>query len=526
MKRLRVITMLFILISGWQVHAQIDVTYCRAQWSLSPDDKQISGKVTTHFKPTSESINTIDFDLSGRLHVDKIVCRGIEVSFKHKSNKIVIALPAAVEAGCTDSVEIEYHGTPVATCFGSIVWDKMTQICWTLSEPYGARDWWPCRQNLTDKIDSMDIHLTCPTIYKAVTNGKLIGYTESGDQHTVHYKLRHPINYYTVGLAVGNYEVAESETVLSNGDKVEIADYYYSSTTYNNKNSKRIANFMNFFSDYWIPYPYADEKYGQVCINGKESFESQTISVLSQTDIGTVAHELAHQWFGNYVTCGSWKDLWINEAFATFSELLMTEKFYSDLAIEWKKYTINSALSSKRTIFNADTANPDALFDVPTIYNKSAMTLLMLRNEIGAEAFQRGCRAILEKYANGFATINDAKLCFEAAADTSLTDFFNNWINGIGYPIYTIKCNLTEPGKTTISLKQTTSHSSVKFYPLHVTIRLEGKDDYKDVQLHNISPQQNLVVETDFNVENVIFDPECNILCKWNVVYQKVKKER
>ena len=502
----------------------IDVTYCRAQWSFSPDVKQISGKVTTHFKPTSESINTIDFDLSGRLHVDKIVCHGVEVPFKHQSNKIVITLPAAVGVGCVDSVEIEYHGTPVPTCFGSIGWDKLTNTCWTLSEPYGARDWWPCRQNLTDKIDSMDIYVTCPTIYKAVANGRFIGYTESGNEHTAHYKLRHLINYYTVGLAVGNYEAAESMAELSNGDKVGIFDYYYSIANYDNKNLRRIANFMNFFSDYWIPYPYADEKYGQVCIKGKASFESQTISVLSQTDIGTVAHELAHQWFGNYVTCASWRDVWINEAFATVSELLMIEKYYSDLAIEWKKYTISSALTSKRAIFNADTVNPDLVFDVPTTYNKSAMTLVMLRNEIGAEAFQMGSRAILEKYANGFATINDARQCFEAAADTSLTEFFNNWIYGNGHPIYTVKCDLTESGKTTISLKQTTSHSSVKFYPMHVIVRLEGKDGYKDVRLHHTSPKQDFVVETDFDVENVVFDPESEILCKCNKIGIKAKK--
>lgn len=479
-----------------------------------------------NFKPTTDSTVSIDFDLSNHLRVDKILYHNEPISFKHKQNKLVIALPDKLIKGVIDSVEIEYHGKPIASGFGSLGVDKKCHLAWTLSQPYGARDWWPCRQNLLDKIDSMDIYVTCPTKYKVATNGRLIGYTDDGDQHTAHYDLRHPANYYTVDIAVGLYDIAEAAATLSDGSKIELIDYYSPMMDYNVKKQKHVANFINFFSDYWIHYPFADEKYGQVMISSKVSFETQTMSFLSQTDIGTMAHELAHQWFGNYVTCGGWKNLWINEAFATFGELLILEKYYSDLSIEWKKYTINNALSSKRAIFNVDTLNPELLFDVSTIYNKSAMTLLMLRNEIGAEAFQKGCRLILEKYANGFATIADAQQCFETAADTSLTDFFKNWIYGIGHPIYTIKYERAAPGKTTINIKQTTSHSSVKFYPMHVTVRLEGKDDYKDVQLYHINPIQDFVVDTDFEVENVIFDPECDILCKWNVVGQKAKKER
>lgn len=516
MKLIKILVFTFAAMAGLRASAQIDVTYCRAQWSFSPDAVYISGIVTTHFKPISASISTIDFDLSNHLRVDSVIQRGKRLGFKHKSNKLVITLPANVEARATDSVSVYYHGKPVPTCFGSVGFDKETHTAWTISQPYGGRDWWPCRQNLLDKIDSMDIHITCPAKYKVASNGLLTGYTEDGDMHTAHYRLRHPANYYTVGMAVGIYNVVESKAMLVSGDSLDIVDYYMPSSQYDGKNLLHLTNFINFFSDFWIPYPFADEKYGQVQVNAHVSIEHQTIPFLAYNDIGVMAHEMAHQWFGNYVTCASWRDLWLHEAFATFGEGMIIEKYYSDLAIEWRKYVQSSALTAKRAISSADTAVTNTLFDIASTYNKSAMTLVMLRNEIGVEAFQKGCRMFLERHANGFAKIDDARQCFEAAADTSLTEFFGKWIYGVGHPIYTIKQGKTVDGKTTITIRQTTSNSSVNFYPLHVVVRLTGEGQQKDFRLHHTKQEQSFVVETDFNVENVTFDPECEILCKWS----------
>lgn len=469
-----------------------------------------------NFKATGKPVGSIDFDLSKNLNVDKIQYHNTILPFTHKKNKLVITLPNTVGADFADSIEIEYHGKTVASGLGSIGFDNHAKIAWTLTQPWGGRDWWPCRQNLADKIDSMDICVTCPAQYKVATNGTLTGYEQNGETHTAHYKLRHPANYYTVGIAVGDFNTSDSVITLANGQSVSLIDYYPPTFDYYKYNLKNTANFLNFFSNYWIPYPFADEKYGQVFISAKLSIEHQTMPFLSFDDIGTMAHEMAHQWFGNYVTCSNWQNIWLNEAFASFGELLILEKYYSDFALKWKDYTKQSALTANRAVFVSDTIHPNALLDVPSTYNKSAMTLVMLRNEIGETAFQKGCRLILEKYANGFASIDNARQCFEAAADTSLTDFFNKWIYGIGNPIYSIKFGKTNNGKTAITIKQTTTHPSVKFYPLHVTVRLSGGNQYKDVRLHHTQQEQVFVVDTNFDVEDVIFDPESDILCSWS----------
>ena len=515
----RILTILIALLSAGCLKAlpSTDLTYCRAQWSFSPDAPHISGSVMFQFKSAREPANAIDFDLSDHLHVEKIIYHNTTLPFKHKKNKLVITLPERLEAGIPDSIEIVYHGKTVASGFGSIGFDKNSRQAWTLTQPYGGRDWWPCWQNIYDKIDSMDIYVTCPVKYKVATNGKLEGYIENGPLHTAHYKVRHPVNYYTVGIAVGDYKTAESKAVLPNNDTIGIIDYYPKTMNYPDSSLYNMADFINYLSSYWIPYPFADEKYGQVYFNANLSIEHQTMSFLAYYDILVMAHEMVHQWFGNYVTCSGWRNVWINEGFAMIGELTILEKFCARSVLEWKEYAKLSALTSKKSVFVTDTTKPNDLFDIATTYNKGGMVSLMLRNEIGKEAFQKGCRLILEQYANGFATVDDARKCFETAADTSLTEFFNNWIYGVGHPIYTIKHSKTENGKTTLTIKQTTSDSSVKFYPLHVTVRLLGKDGHKkDVRLHHTQNEQKFIVETDFAVEDVIFDPESDILCKWS----------
>ena len=503
-----------------EASAAIDITYCRAHWWMRPDTMFIRGAVATYFKSAGGKISTIDFDLVRHLQVDSVVSHNRQLAFSHSNDSLTVTLPDILIQGVTDSVVVYYHGNLKPTGHGSIRTNRKAHTIWTLSEPYGALDWWPCRQNLIDKIDSMDISVTCPKEYIVAANGVIVSDVADENERTTHYSVRHPLNYYTIGVAVGQYMIKEGQSVLATGDTVPFVHYYWPSDPLNvNEMMSDLNTMINIFSDYFIPYPFADEKYGQARISGGTSMEHQTMTFLAVPDnVVIMAHELAHQWFGNHVTCKGWQNVWINEGFASFGELLFLERYWPEMAEEWHDFTIEKALRANGTVYITDTSNYKIIFDETTTYRKGAMVLVMLRDEIGESAFQQGCRMILERFGNGFATIEDARQCFEQAADTSLVDFFNLWIYGSGYPQFTVDFDHSQAGKTIIDIQQSavkTKDSDSDFFPMHLTVRLVGKKAYKDIRLHLTSPQQEFVVESDFKVNNVIFDPNKNILGTW-----------
>lgn len=518
MKIQHIILKICLLISSISASAQnnFDIIYCRANWTLSPDTLYIEGNVTTHFKPLS-GCNKIDFDLASNMIVDSIVNYNGKLTYTFTDNKIVINLENKLTPELTDSITIYYHGSPISTGYGSFKIDKKHKTLWTLSESYGAKDWWPCRQNLYDKIDSIDIYVKCPMEYEVASNGILISDVADNEWHTVHYKEQHPITYYMVGVAVGVYEIHKSKALLHEQKIMETIDYVWPDTRYSNENLIYISNLLNLFGNYFIPFPFSDEKYGQAQINWDGGIEHQTMTFLYDFEPVIMAHELAHQWFGNYVTCKGWRNIWINEGFASYSEYLALKQFYPNDTTRWKLYNLQYALKSINSIYVEDTTNIDSIFDKSTTYCKGAMVMAMLRNEIGDKAFFNGCRDLLKQHADGFASVDDAKNCFESAADTCLTEFFNNWIYGKGHPIYDVIYNTNDHGMLNVSICQTTSCNSTKFFPMHVTLRIIGENNQLDVKLHNTSPQQCFTIPIDFDVINVIFDPMTVILCKSKV---------
>lgn len=501
-----------------QEQSKFDVSYCRADWNMSPEAMSISGSVCTYFSPIDSDVTTVDFDLAGNLNVDKVYVGEKELQYTRSGNKIIVSLPNKLKRGKTDSVTIFYHGNPVSTGYGSFKINNYHHTLWTLSEPFGAKDWWPCRQNLYDKIDSMDIFITCPAKYSVASNGVLLSDVPCGTGHTVHYKERHLINYYMVGVAIGIYNAHISKFLTKDDHIVELVDYVWPTNNYSSANLQYTADLIDMYGGLYIPYPFADEKYGHAQIGWSGGIEHQTMTFIYDFDPVVMAHELAHQWFGNYVTCKGWSNIWINEGFASYSEYMAIEKFYPVDTVRWKNYMLSGALNSKYSIFVKDTADIDITFDVSTTYDKGAMVLQMLRNEIGSDAFFKGCRSILQNHGNGFASIEDARHCFEAAADTSLVQFFNDWVYGIGYPIYHVTYSQNENNEVLLKIKQTTSHPSVGFYALHPVIRLVGETVAKDVRIYNTEREQEFVIPVGFKVNDVLFDPYKNILCKSDVL--------
>ena len=243
-----------------------DMKYLRCAWDLDPAVRAIGGSVTSYFTATQD-IDQVIFDLNDALAADSAIFHHLPLTFTHAGNLLSLDLPATITTGTTDSVVVYYHGVPPSNGFGSfetgIHGADSIPVLWTLSEPYGALDWWPCKQDLNDKIDSLDTYVTTPSIYRAAGNGLLIEELVNGDHTTYHWRHRHPIDAYLIATAVTNYQVMNDSCVLP-GVTVPMLTYAYPEDNYIaglNAHDVTLQQ-MPLYSQLVGNYPFADEKYG------------------------------------------------------------------------------------------------------------------------------------------------------------------------------------------------------------------------------------------------------------------------
>ena len=210
-------------------NASYDLVYQQLNLEVDPAVSYISGSVISEVKFLKENISELYFDLSSALTVDSIHFDASKIYYQHSGDKIILTLPSPFQNQSLHQVRVFYHGAPPETGFGSFIVSSHNGVAglWTLSEPYGARDWWPCKESLSDKIDSIDVFITCPSQYKGASNGKLISDQVSGEKRTAHWQHRYPIATYLVAIAVTNYETYSDFLDLEDGNKIEVLNYMY-----------------------------------------------------------------------------------------------------------------------------------------------------------------------------------------------------------------------------------------------------------------------------------------------------------
>ena len=506
-------------------YTDYDLIYQRMVWNVDPNVKYIQGEVTSYIKSKTDNLANIEFDLYDGLEIDSIVQRGEKVNFLHNNNKIEIPLFSELSINGSDSFKIYYQGEPAEGGFGSFKKSVHNEIpiIWTLSEPYGAMEWWPCKQSLIDKIDSIDIFVKTPEEYRTASNGVLVSDSVSNGFRIMHWKHRFPIATYLVAIAVTNYSYYSDYLELENGDSIEILNYVYPEDLEDAKmNTPATIQIMKLYNNIIGEYPFAKEKYGHAQFGWGGGMENQTMSFVTNFKFGLIAHELAHQWFGDYITLSSWHDIWLNESFATYMAALTIENLKSKSDwYAWKKGSVEQITSSPGgSVFVYDTTSVSRIFNTRLSYTKGGYLLHMLRWVLGDEAFFEGLRSYFNdpEIANGFAQNQQFVQHMEMAGDTSLTEFFNDWYYGEGYPIYTIEFGTTENGKILVELSQSTSHNSVDFFEMPVPVRLYNQDktDSADFRLINTQDDQQFSLSVDFDVANVVIDPDLWLISKRN----------
>ena len=501
-----------------------DVTYHKLEFTVDPAIYFITGQVTTTYTAL-ENMSSITFDMANELTVTSVTKNGMPLTFSESgNNELIITLPSLQQIGTSASVKINYSGVPPVNGFTSFASEMHngTPVLWTLSEPYGAKDWWPCKQDLNDKVSSIDVYITAPSQYTSVSNGvEPEAPVTIGPQKTTHFRHNYPIPAYLIAIAVTNYQVFTQQAGIS-PNNFPIVNYLYpESYTTNVSLLAQTLPIMNLFETLFEAYPFRNEKYGHAQFGWGGGMEHTTVSFMGDFNRSLIAHELAHQWFGDKITCGTWKDIWLNEGFATYLASLVIENFDGQAAFIADKSNmitnITSSLNGAVYLTDAQALDVNRIFSGRLSYNKGAMVLNMLRFKLGDAIFFQGIKNYLAdvNLAYKYAITSNLQTHLEAVYGSSLTEFFNDWVYNQGYPIYNITVQNTIPSQARITVAQTTSHTSVPFFEMPVPVRLLGASGQsQDVVVNNTVNGEQFNITVPFTVTGVQFDPNKNIISR------------
>ena len=505
-----------------------DLNYYRFEWEIDPAVYNIKGVATPYFTVLEGGFKAIHFDFSSDLKIDSIKWRGQKLDYSQPSSYLLsIDFPTTLERGKSDSISIAYHGVPPSGGFGSFIQSSHAgePALWTLSEPFGSQDWWPCKNGLDDKIDSIDVIVTTAEKYRAASNGTLVKEENlSGGLKKFHWKHRYAIAPYLVAISVTNYVAYTDDVLLSDGTVMPMLNYVYPE----NLDAAKIGTADNvrvlqYFDSLFVDYPFKKEKYGHAQFGWGGGMEHQTMSFVVNYGWGLLAHELAHQWFGDYVTCGAWEDIWLNEGFATYLEGLSRERFQSKSDwYNWKSGKVNSIVSNPGgSVKVDDPTNINRIFSGRLSYNKGSYLLHMLRWKLGDEHFFSALREYLIDKSFNFALTPELKSHLETASGQDLDEYFRDWYEGQGYPTYQVKWD-QKSDRLLIQLDQSTSHPSVSFFEMPVPLKLSGEGKTITVRPEHTFSGQIFQFIPDFKVNKVEFDPELWLAAKGTVIQQDI----
>lgn len=476
--------------------AVLDIQKAIFHFVLAPPSPTIWGRL--HYTYTTQETRQVWHFGRG------LVLDSLKASFplseirQDTSQEIVEILAAALPSGPLE-LQVWYHGTPQSTGFGSfeVKAHETGYVLWTLSEPYGAKDWLFCQNTLADKIDSLEMIIDTPPEYVSVGNGLLLSDSllPSGYRRR-HFRHRYPIATYLIAIAASNYLIL-TDTVTTPWHSFVVKNYVFP------QDSARASALMETFKPYftWIeerlgPYPFADEGYNQVQIGWGGGMEHQTITFFGSYSPELWAHELAHQWFGDLVTCASWRDIWLHEAFATLLGGKVYEALPTGLWPRWHYLAIRGAWSDTvQTIYIDDTSTIQRIFSYPTTYLKGAIALESLREYLGDSVFWQGLRYFLERYRYGFATTSQ----FEEALRSKwpvLARWVQSWIYTPGFPRLWVQWH----GPQRLTLWPEVP------YPLWVPLRayLAGGDSLEE----HVDLSRPFTLETLAPIASIVLDPD------------------
>jgi hypothetical protein len=501
--------------------AETNVLYQEMHVDIDPAVNRVDGVITYIFSSQSDQLNRFVLDYADDQQIHFIRRGNTDLMYMHADHLINIDLGKNLLTDEQDTIVISFStegklrqemhaGTPVISTdadLGSL--------------------WYPGKRDLVDKIDSMDIYVTTPPGQRVAGNGTLVNITEENDRWIHHWQHRYPIaTTYLLHVAITNYTIVEDSVLLQDGTMLPLWHYLYpESLAAVLPEVDATPDVMQFFESRFGPYPFSDEKYGHAQYTAGGALEVQTMPLMGFFNLEVIAHEMAHQWFGNMVTFGSWSDIWLSEGMAEYLSGLTIEALKP---IDWnglKTLKINSITSlPDGSVFVSDTNDLSAIFDGRLTYNKGFYLAHMLRWIVGDSLFFEACRNFLHDpdHHHGFARTIDFQHHLEAVSGIDLDEFFEDWFYGEGYPSYTLNWEQVQDS-VIIWVDQVQSDPSVSFFEMPIPVAAYRFGIVADTVFQHTYNHQRFAMHVGTNnISQLIFDQEKWILSRSNKIIKGI----
>ena len=504
-----------------QNQEKIDIKFYELNLDIDFNSSRLRGSVTVNGVIGNIYPDFIELDLYDNMTVDSILQNNIPILYLHENDMLKIPISdITLNNENLFSLTIFYQGTPDHCGAGGFKFDEHQNIghVWTLSEAYCARSWWPCKDDPSDKADSVNIIVSVPIepAYIVASNGLLSSTTINNNKKTYFWKERYPITTYLVSLAIYPYTKWVDQYVSPISSDTMLIEHYVFPDRYEASypNYSLTKDMLSFFSELFGEYPFISEKYGHADFTWGGGMEHQTLSSMGSFSQNLMVHELGHSWWGNLITCKTFNDIWLNEGFARYCQALWAEHMYGREA--YFDFMNNHAYYGAGTIYVENPSSNSQIFSAGLSYNKASWVLHMLRHKVGETMFFD----ILKSYAsndslsyNAASTSDFQKVC-EDISGLDFEQFFQQWIYGEKYPKYELSWWHEGNGIYNVKIDQVQSYN---FFSMPIDLKFSGSAgpilvDTTIVIENNNSSQLYEFSGFNFLVENVMLDPENWIL--------------
>jgi aminopeptidase N len=503
----------------------VDVLHYDIRLELYPQQKKIAGDITIRMKINNKDAENIDLNFYDNMKVKSLLLNGGEA--KYESTEKILSIRKNDKNTDTAEIKIAYEGTPQKLGFGSFAFENVDGVneIYTLNEPVYASTWFPC-VDLPDDKALLDMYVTNDSSYVSVSNGKLADTKTTGSRRTYHWKTYYPISTYLIALYSCNYRTYTERYKSVNGDSFDLNVYAIPKDFENLKiDFSDHKKYLKTFEELFGAYAFSKEKYSVAEFwwqNG--AMESQTVTGIGSNFISgnkfvnhndMLIHELSHHWWGNAVSPKTWKDIWLNEGFATYSEALYWEKQSDIRALQ------STMLSKFGTFPEGKLYNPGKALFSQLIYNKGAWVLHMLRKEVGDNDFFTILREYYKTYKYGNASTNDFKNICEKISKKNLGAFFDQWIykgEGIieleaGWNAIPVKGGFNVEFK----IKQLQKGYDIYKFPLDIKFIFDKPEDFEDSSIYVASKDTSISIFSKKKPVKVILDPDRWLLALINM---------